>query len=442
MNDLMTNETPESKRIARRLADTDPDIFAAIEHEVRRQSTGIELIPSENFVSEAVLEAMGSVMANKYAEGYGTKRYYGGCEFVNQAEQLAIDHAKQLFGCEHANVQPHSGTQANIAVYMTALQPGDTVLGMNLAHGGHLTHGHPLNFSGKTYKFVAYGVTKDTETIDYDELARMAEEHKPKMVVVGASAYSRIIDFARMGEIARSVGALLFVDMAHIAGLVAAGIHPSPVPHADYVTTTTHKTLRGPRGGMILCKQQYAADLDRNLFPGIQGGPLMHVIAAKAVCLKEAMEPGFRDYQKQVVANAKALAASVAKRGFRIVSGGTDNHLFLVEVHSHGLTGSVAQPAFDRAGITINKNAIPFDPLPPMKAGGIRVGTPAVTTRGMREAEMELIGGWIGEVLKNLGDAATEQRVRAEVEALTAKFPLYTRRFGDGKASSAGSTAD
>ena len=437
----MTNETPESKRIARRLADSDPDVFAAIEHEVRRQSTGIELIPSENFVSEAVLEAMGSVMANKYAEGYGTKRYYGGCEFVNQAEQLAIDRAKQLFGCEHANVQPHSGTQANIAVYMTALQPGDTVLGMNLAHGGHLTHGHPLNFSGKTYKFVAYGVTRDTETIDYDELAHMAEEHKPKMVVVGASAYSRIIDFARMGEIARSIGALLFVDMAHIAGLVAAGIHPSPVAHADYVTTTTHKTLRGPRGGMILCKEKYGADLDRNLFPGIQGGPLMHVIAAKAVCLKEAMEPNFREYQKQVVANAKALAASVAKRGFRIVSGGTDNHLFLVEIHSHGLTGSVAQPSFDRAGITINKNAIPFDPLPPMKAGGIRVGTPAVTTRGMREPEMESIGGWIGEVLKNLGDAATEQRVRGEVETLTAKFPLYTRRFGDGRASSAGSTA-
>ncbi len=437
----MTNETPESKRIARRLAEADPEVFATIEHEVRRQSTGIELIPSENFVSEAVLEAMGSVMANKYAEGYGTKRYYGGCEFVNQAEQLAIDRAKQLFGGDHANVQPHSGTQANIAVYMTALQPGDTVLGMNLAHGGHLTHGHPLNFSGKTYKFVAYGVTKDTETIDYDELARLAAEHKPKMVVVGASAYSRIIDFARMGEIARSVRAMLFVDMAHIAGLVAAGIHPSPVPHADFVSTTTHKTLRGPRGGMILCKEKYAADLDRNLFPGIQGGPLMHVIAAKAVCLKEAMEPSFREYQKQVVVNAKALAASVAKHGFRIVSGGTDNHLFLVEIHSHGLTGSVAQPAFDRAGITINKNAIPFDPLPPMKAGGIRVGTPAVTTRGMREAEMESIGAWIGEVLKNLGDAATEQRVRAEVEALTAKFPLYTRRFGGEKASSAGLTA-
>jgi glycine hydroxymethyltransferase len=431
----MKNETPESKRIARSLAEADPEIAGTIDRELHRQSSGIELIPSENFVSEAVLEAMGSVMANKYAEGYGTKRYYGGCEFVNQAEQLAIDRAKQLFGCEHANVQPHSGTQANIAVYMTALQPGDTVLGMNLAHGGHLTHGHPLNFSGKTYKFVAYGVTKETETIDYDELARMAEEHKPKMVVVGASAYSRVIDFARMAEIARSVSAMLFVDMAHIAGLIAAGIHPSPVPHADFVSTTTHKTLRGPRGGMILCKEKYGADLDRNLFPGIQGGPLMHVIAAKAVCLKEAMEPNFRDYQKQVVANAKILAEGVAKRGFRIVSGGTDNHLFLVEIHSHGLTGSVAQPAFDRAGITINKNSIPFDPLPPMKAGGIRVGTPAVTTRGMCEPEMELIAGWIAEVLKKLGDAATENRVRGEVEALTAKFPLYSRRLDAGAAA-------
>jgi glycine hydroxymethyltransferase len=355
---------------------------------------------------------------------------------VAQAEQLAIDRAKQLFGAEHVNVQPHSGAQANMAVYLAALQPGDTVLGMSLAHGGHLTHGHPLNFSGKTYKFVAYGVTKETETIDYDELARMAEEHKPKMVVVGASAYSRTIDFERMGEIARSVGAMLFVDMAHIAGLVAAGVHPSPMPHADFVTTTTHKTLRGPRGGMILSKERYAADIDRTLFPGVQGGPLMHIIAAKAVCLKEAMEPSFKEYQKQVVANAKVLAEAVAKRGFRIVSGGTDNHLFLVEIHSHGLTGSVAQPAFDRAGITINKNAIPFDPLPPMKAGGIRVGTPAVTTRGMREPEMELIGGWIADVLTTLGDAATEQRVRGEVEALTAKFPLYTAR-PDAEASAA-----
>ena len=436
----MTNETPESKRIARSLASFDPEIAQAIQHEVERESTGLELIPSENFVSEAVLEAMGSVMTNKYAEGYGERRYYGGCEYVNQAEQLAIDRAKQLFGAEHANVQPHSGAQANMAVYLATLKPGDTVLGMSLAHGGHLTHGHPLNFSGLTYKFVAYGVTKKTETIDYEELARLAEEHKPKMVVVGASAYSRIIDFARMGEIARSAGAMLFVDMAHIAGLVAAGVHPSPIPHADIVTTTTHKTLRGPRGGMILCKEKYAKDIDRALFPGVQGGPLMHVIAGKAVCFKEALEPGFRGYQKQVVANAKALAASVAKHGYRIVSGGTDNHLFLVEIHSHGLVGNVAQPAFDRAGITINKNSIPFDPLPPMKAGGIRVGTPAVTTRGMKEAEMEIIGAWIGEILKNLGDAATEQRIRKQVQGLAAKFPLYTKRLESGKAS--GATAD
>ena len=434
----MTNETPESKRIARSLAESDPEIAHAILQERRRQSTGIELIPSENFVSEAVLEAMGSVMTNKYAEGYGEKRYYGGCEYVNQAEQLAINRARQLFGAEHASVQPHSGAQANMAVYLATLKPGDTVLGMSLAHGGHLTHGHPLNFSGLTYKFVAYGVTKEAETIDYEELAKLAEEHRPRMVVVGASAYSRTIDFARMGEIARSVGAMLFVDMAHIAGLVAAGVHPNPVPHADIVTTTTHKTLRGPRGGMILCREKYAKDIDRALFPGVQGGPLMHVIAAKAVCFREALEPGFREYQKQVVANAKALAASVSRHGYRIVSGGTDNHLFLVEIHSHGLVGSVAQPAFDRAGITINKNAIPFDPLPPMKAGGIRVGTPAVTTRGMREAEMELIGRWIADMLKNLGDANTEQRVRAEVEALAAKFPLYTRRPEGLNASSAG----
>jgi glycine hydroxymethyltransferase len=396
---------------------------------VRRQATGIELIPSENFVSEAVLEAAGSVLTNKYAEGYPGKRYYGGCEFVDVAEQLAIDRAKSLFGAEHANVQPHSGTQANIAVYMTALQPGDTVLGMNLAHGGHLTHGHPLNFSGKMYKFVPYGVSKETERIDYEELDRLAEEHKPKMIVAGASAYSRIIDFERMATTAADVGAIFFVDMAHIAGLVAAGVHPSPVPHADFVSTTTHKTLRGPRGGLVLCREKYAKDLDRTVFPGDQGGPLMHVIAAKAVCLKEAAEPEFRAYQQQVVANAKALAAGLTKRGFRIVSGGTDNHLLLVDVHSRGLTGSAAQPAFDRAGITINKNSIPFDPLPPMKAGGVRMGTPAVTTRGMREPEMDKIAGWISEILSNLGDAATEQRVRAEVAALAAQFPLYGARL-------------
>ena len=438
----MANDSTENrrmlegvKRMNRPLEQVDPEIAQAMRDELRRQATGLELIPSENFVSEAVLEAMGSVLTNKYAEGYGTRRYYGGCEFVNQAEQLAIDRAKALFGAEHANVQPHSGTQANIAVYMAALQPGDTVLGMNLAHGGHLTHGHPLNFSGMMYKFVAYGVTKETETIDYDELDRLAREHKPKMVVVGASAYSRIIDFARMGEIARSIGALLFVDMAHIAGLIAGGVHPSPVPHADYVTTTTHKTLRGPRGGMILCKEKFAKDLDRNLFPGIQGGPLMHTIAAKAVCLKEAMEPEFRDYAKQIVANAKGLAAGVMQRGWRVVSGGTDNHLFLIDLNARGQVGSVVQPAFDRAGITVNKNSIPFDPLPPMKAGGIRLGTPAVTTRGMREREMEKIAGWIAEVLDHLGDEATEKRVRAEVAALASQFPLYTRRLEAAEAA-------
>jgi glycine hydroxymethyltransferase len=433
----MTKETAELHRMSRPLEEVDPEIAQAMREELRRQSTGIELIPSENFVSDAVLEAMGSVLTNKYAEGYGTKRYYGGCEFVNHAEQLAIDRAKALFGAEHANVQPHSGTQANIAVYMTALQPGDTVLGMALAHGGHLTHGHPLNFSGKMYKFIEYGVRRDTETIDYDQLDRLAREHAPKMVVVGASAYSRIIDFARMGEIARSISALLFVDMAHIAGLVAAGVHPSPIPHADFVTTTTHKTLRGPRGGMILCKEKFAKDLDRNLFPGIQGGPLMHIIAAKAVCLKEAMEPEFPEYAKQIVANAKALASGVSKRGYRVVSGGTDNHLFLIDINSRGLVGSVAQPAFDRAGITVNKNAIPFDPLPPMKAGGIRVGTPAATTRGMREPEMEKIAAWIAEVLDHLGDEATEKRVRGEVAALAAKFPLYAKRLAAADAASA-----
>ncbi len=434
-SDSPRNETPESRRMSLSLAEADPQIAAVLREELRRQSTSIELIPSENAVSEAVMEAMGSVLTNKYAEGYPGKRYYGGCEFVDVAEQLAIDRAKSLFGADHANVQPHSGTQANIAVYMTALQPGDTVLGMNLAHGGHLTHGHPLNFSGKTYNFIAYGVKKETETIDYDELNRLAQEHAPKMIVVGASAYSRVIEFARMAKIAQSVNALLFVDMAHIAGLVAAGVHPSPVPHADFVSTTTHKTLRGPRGGLILCREKFAKDLDRIMFPGIQGGPLMHIIAAKAICLREAAQPEFREYGKQIVANAKALAAGVSKRGFRIVSGGTDNHLFLIDVQSKGLTGSAAQPAFDRAGITINKNAIPFDPLPPMKAGGIRVGTPAVTTRGMREAEMDRIAGWISELLSKLGDAATEQRIRGEVAELSAKFPLYVRRLEEAEAA-------
>jgi len=434
----MSKDSPDLRRMSRSLEETDPEIAAILHEEVRRQATGLELIPSENFVSEAVMETMGSVLTNKYAEGYPGKRYYGGCEFVDQAEQLAIDRAKALFGADHANVQPHSGTQANIAVYIAALKPGDVVLGMNLAHGGHLTHGHPLNFSGITYHFVPYGVAKETETIDYDDLERLARENKPKMIVVGASAYSRAFDFARMGKIAQSVGALLFVDMAHIAGLIAAGVHPNPVPHADFVSTTTHKTLRGPRGGLILCRERFAKDLDRSTFPGIQGGPLMHIIAAKAVCLKEAGEPGFAGYQRQVVANAKALAAAMAKRGFRIVSGGTDNHLFLVDVNSRGLTGAVVQPALDRAGITVNKNSIPFDPLPPLKASGIRMGTPAVTTRGMREPEMDKIAGWISDVLNHIDDAATIQRVRAEVATFAAQFPLYAHRLEAAEAALAG----
>ena len=425
----MTKDTTISHRMNRPLQEVDPEIAEVLREEGRRQGTGLELIPSENFVSEAVLEAMGSVLTNKYAEGYPGKRYYGGCEFADRAEQLAIDRAKALFGAEHANVQSHSGTQANVSVYMAALQLGDTVLGMNLAHGGHLTHGHPLNFSGKMYKFIPYGVRKDTETIDYDELDRLSREHKPKMIVAGASAYSRIIDFPRMAEIARSVGALFFVDMAHIAGLVAAGVHPSPVPHADFVSTTTHKTLRGPRGGLVLCKQQYAKELDRITFPGTQGGPLMHTIAAKAVCLKEAADPGFREYAQQIVANARKLAAEIAKAGFRIVSGGTDTHLFLIDLYSRGITGKDAQPALDRAGITVNKNSIPFDPTPPMTAGGIRLGTPAVTTRGMREPEMERIATWIAEILSHLGDAERERRVRAEVTEFATQFPLYTRRW-------------
>lgn len=413
----------------RPLAEVDPEVAQAIADEVRREAQGLELIASENFVSEAVLESMGSVLTNKYAEGYPGKRYYGGCENVDRIEQLAIDRAKQLFGAEHVNVQPHAGAQANTAVYMTALQPGDTVLGMNLAHGGHLTHGHPLNFSGKFYKFVPYGVAQGTETIDYDALAQLAQEHKPKMIVAGASAYPRTLDFARFSEIAKSVGAMLFVDMAHIAGLVAAGLHPSPVPHADFVSTTTHKTLRGPRGGMVMCREQYAKELDRVVFPGNQGGPLEHVIAAKAVCFKEALSPEFTAYQKQVLGNAKALAKTFEGRGFRIVSGGTDTHLFLVDLVKRGVTGLDAQKALERAGITVNRNAIPFDPNPPFKAGGIRVGSPAVTTRGMREPEMEQIAGWMADVLDHLGDAETEKRVRGHVVELTAKFPLYENRL-------------
>ena len=413
----------------RYLAEVDPEIAQAIQDEVRRQGQGLELIASENFVSEAVLEAMGSVLTNKYAEGYPGKRYYGGCEYIDRVEQLAIDRAKQLFGAEHVNVQPHAGAQANTAVYMTALQPGDTVLGMNLAHGGHLTHGHPLNMSGKFYKYVPYGVSQSTETIDYDALEQLAREHKPKMIDAGASANPRTLDFARFAEIAKAVGAILFVDMAHIAGLVAAGLHPSPVPHADFVSTTTHKTLRGPRGGMVLCRAQYAKELDRVVFPGNQGGPLEHVIAAKAVCLKEALAPEFAAYQNQVLRNAKALAAAIERRGFRIVSGGTDTHLFLVDLVKRNVTGLDAQNALERAGITANRNAIPFDPNPPFKAGGIRVGSPALTTRGMREAEMELVAAWMADVLEHLGDSAVEERVRGEVLALTSKFPLYENRL-------------
>src|SRR6266436_2869449 len=424
----MTQTTDANNRMNRPLDVVDPQIAELLRDEAKRQATTLELIPSENLVSEAVLEAMGSIFTNKYAEGYPGKRYYGGCEYADKVEQLAIDRAKELFGAEHANVQAHSGTSANVAVYMSTLQKDDVVLGMNLSHGGHLTHGHPLNFSGRMYKFIAYGVRQDTEQIDYDEIDRLAAEHKPKMIVAGASAYSRVIDFARIAKAARTNGALFFVDMAHIAGLVAAGVHPSPIPHADFVSTTTHKTLRGPRGGLVMCKTQFAKELDKLTFPGLQGGPLVHTIAAKAVCFKEAAEPSFTDYQKQVVANTKAMAAAVGKRGFRIVSGGTDNHLFLVEVHPRGITGTDAEKALDRAGITVNKNSIPFDPNPPMKAGGIRLGSPSVTTRGMKEAEMEVIAGWIAEVLAQPGNAETEQRVRKQVAELAGKFPIYESR--------------
>ena len=424
----MSQTTAANDRMNRPLNAVDAQVADILRDEARRQATGLELIPSENLVSEAVLDAMGSVFTNKYAEGYPGKRYYGGCEFADKIEQLAINRAKELFGAEHANVQAHSGTSANIAVYMATLKPGDVVLGMALAHGGHLTHGHPLNFSGRMYKFVEYHVHQDTELIDYDEIEKLAHEHKPKMIVAGASAYSRIIDFERISKVAKAVDALFFVDMAHIAGLIAAGVHPSPIPHADLVSTTTHKTLRGPRGGLVLSRAAFAKELDKLTFPGTQGGPLVHTIAAKAVCLKEAMEPSFRDYQKQVAVNAKALAAAVAKQGYRIVTGGTDNHLFMIELHSRGLTGSDAEKALDRAGITVNKNAVPFDPLPPMKAGGIRLGTPSITTRGMREPEMEQIAVWIADVLGHIGDAATEQRVRKQVADLAARFPIYESR--------------
>jgi glycine hydroxymethyltransferase len=412
----------------RPLYESDPQIAAAIDNETRRQHEGLELIASENFVSEAVLEAAGSVFTNKYAEGYPGKRYYGGCEFADVVENLARDRAKQLFGAEHANVQPHAGSQANMEAYAAVLQPGDTILGLNLAHGGHLTHGHHLNFSGKTYKIVPYGVTKETETIDYDALEKLAEEHRPKMIIGGGSAYPRIIDFARMRQIADKVGALFLVDMAHFAGLVAGGAHPSPVPHAHIVTSTTHKTLRGPRAGMILSKAEFAAAIDKVVFPGMQGGPLMHIIAAKAICFQEAMQPEFRDYAKQVVANAKVLAETLAGEGFRIISGGTDTHLMLVDVFSNGMLGSEAEKALGEAGITVNKNAIPFDVNPPLKPSGIRIGSPALTTRRMKETEMRQVGRWIADALLHRADASVLTRIRKEVLSLCEAFPLYAER--------------
>jgi glycine hydroxymethyltransferase len=418
----------------RPLCEADPQIAAAIDNETRRQHEGLELIASENFVSEAVLEAAGSVFTNKYAEGYPGKRYYGGCEFADVVENLARDRAKQLFGAEHANVQPHAGSQANMEAYAAVLQPGDTILGLNLAHGGHLTHGHHLNFSGKTYKIVPYGVTKETETIDYDALEKLAEQEHPKLIIGGGSAYPRIIDFARMRQIADKVGALYLVDMAHFAGLVAGGVHPSPVPHAHIVTSTTHKTLRGPRAGMILSKAEFAAAIDKVVFPGMQGGPLMHIIAAKAICFHEAMQPEFRDYATQVVANAKVLAATLAAEGFRIISGGTDTHLMLVDVFSKGILGSEAEKSMDAAGITVNKNAIPFDVNPPLKPSGIRIGTPALTTRGMKETEMRQVGRWIAEALLHRTDATVLARIRKEVLGLCESFPLYAERRAKAQA--------
>ncbi len=413
------------------LAEVDPLIANAIDREVARQANGLELIASENFVSEAVLEAAGSVFTNKYAEGYPGKRYYGGCEWSDVVEQTAIDRAKELFGADHANVQPHSGAQANMSVYLAAIQYGDTILGMSLAHGGHLTHGHPLNFSGLSYKVFDYGVARETETIDYDELQRLAEEHKPKLLVCGASAYPRIIDFKRIGEIAQSVGARMFADIAHIAGPIVAGLHPSPVPVADYVTTTTHKTLRGPRGGLILCKEEHAKEIDRRLFPGVQGGPLVHIIAAKAVAFGEALRDDFKEYQRQVLANAKTLCSELQEQGLRIVSGGTDNHLMLVDVwmDGKGITGKVAEKALEAANITVNKNTIPFDQNKPFVASGLRIGTPAVTTRGMKEPEMREIGRLIAAIVHEPESEEVRRQVQSGVAELTAKFPLYAKRL-------------
>ena len=422
---MSTVDTKLSDSLMRDISDIDQEIAQIVQKEVDRQNNGLELIASENFVSAAVLKVMGSVLTNKYAEGYPGRRYYGGCENVDVAEELAIERAKNLFKAEHANVQPHSGAQANMAVYFAHLKPGDTVLGMNLAHGGHLTHGHPLNFSGQLYEIVPYGVRQEDERIDYEELNRLARECRPKLIVVGASAYPRLIDFERIRNVADEVGAAMMTDMAHIAGLVAAGIHPSPVPHSDFVTSTTHKTLRGPRGGLVLCRGEHTKNLNRSLFPGVQGGPLMHIIAAKAVCFKEASDPGFAEYQKRVVANAKRLAGALASSGFRLVSGGTDNHLLLVDVFSKGLTGKVSENALGRAGITVNKNAIPFDENPPMIASGIRLGTPAVTTRGMGEPEMDKIGELITRVLAAPDDDQVATSVRSEIRTLCQEFPLY-----------------
>jgi glycine hydroxymethyltransferase len=413
------------------LAAVDPLIAEAIDNEVARQANGLELIASENFVSEAVLEAMGSVFTNKYAEGYPKKRYYGGCEWTDVVEQAAIDRAKELFGAEHANVQPHSGAQANMAVYLAAVQYGDTILGMNLSHGGHLTHGHPMNFSGISYKVVDYGVSRETEQIDYDELQRIAAEHRPKLIICGASAYARIIDFKRIGEIAKSIGARMFADIAHIAGPIAAGLHPSPVPHADYVTSTTHKTLRGPRGGLILCREEHAKEIDRKLFPGVQGGPLVHIIAAKAVAFCEALSEDFKEYQQQILKNAKALAGELQQQGLRLVSGGTDNHLMLVDVWmgGKGITGKDAEKALEAAHITVNKNTIPFDTNKPFVASGLRIGTPAVTSRGMKETEMREIGRLIAEVIHAPESEEVRSNVQRGVAELTARFPLYPKRL-------------
>ena len=411
------------------LARTDPEVADAVRAETRREGDQLELIASENFVSEAVLEALGTVLTNKYAEGYPGKRYYGGCEHVDVVENLAIARVKQLFGCDHANVQPHSGAQANTSVYMAVCKPGDTILGMNLSHGGHLTHGHPLNFSGLMYKVAAYGVRKEDERIDYEAMAALAAEHRPKVIVVGASAYPRIIDFPAVRRAADQCGAVVMADIAHIAGLIVAGLHPSPVPHAEFVTSTTHKTLRGPRGGLALCREKYAKDLDRAVFPGVQGGPLMHVIAAKAVAFKEALLPEFTAYQRQIVVNARALAATLMDEGWRLVSGGTDNHLMLVDVFARGITGKDAEAALDHAGITVNKNTIPFDANKPMTASGIRIGTPALTTRGMREKDMETVGRLIARVLADHTSPTVLADVRRDVGRLCERFPLYASRL-------------